>query len=389
MQDFALLCIICSEKAFRYLLNEYKIHSTMNVINSPLISIIVPIYNVKPYLSRCLESICAQTYRHLDIVVVDDGSTDGGSAVCDSFARRDARVRVLHFENSGVSAARNRGLAAARGELIGWVDGDDWLEPCFVERLYTVLATHNADIACCSYFDEKDGQTIARCENGTIYTWNANESMAELLRDTLQRNYFWNKLFRRNVLEGIICPTGRCYEDISTMYLCVAKARRVIFIGEPLYHYVHHDGSIVHYKFHDITKEMQVFQAMFERTMFLLTYDKKLWLKSLNKTLHKGIRLVNHTIIDRPDDEHVRSIREFGVNSLSAISLSNARFDLSVKAFIIIHLLFLYAPTYRIFRYVFKSKLKFQTQQTASKSKTGFPALRNSPFGTLKQPVSA
>lgn len=120
----------------------------------PLISIIVPVYNVKDYVEKCLDSICGQTYKNLEIVVVDDGSTDGSGEICDTYAQKDPRVKVIHRENRGVSAVRNEGLDIALGEYIGFVDGDDWIDSDMYEFLYELLIVNEADISVCSHYIE-------------------------------------------------------------------------------------------------------------------------------------------------------------------------------------------------------------------------------------------
>ena len=121
----------------------------------PLISIIVPVYNVKDYVEKCLDSICGQSYTNLEIVVVDDGSTDGSGELCDAYALKDQRVKVIHRDNRGVSTVRNEGLDIAQGEYIGFVDGDDWVDGDMYEFLYELLIVNEADISVCSHYIEK------------------------------------------------------------------------------------------------------------------------------------------------------------------------------------------------------------------------------------------
>lgn len=117
--------------------------------SSPLISIIVPVYNVEPYVSKCLESILRQTYQNIEIIIIDDGSTDGGSDICDAYAHKDKRIKVIHQSNEGVSGARNVGLRIAKGEFIGFVDSDDWIEADMYEYLLQNIQQQDADIAIC------------------------------------------------------------------------------------------------------------------------------------------------------------------------------------------------------------------------------------------------
>ena len=129
-----------------------------------LISVIIPVYNVEPYLPKCLESVCNQTYDNLEIILIDDGSTDNSGQICDMWAERDSRIVVIHKENGGVSAARNDGLKRAKGELIGFVDSDDWVEPSMYKKLFSAIG--DTDMACCGYVDYPLGTINAPAAKG-------------------------------------------------------------------------------------------------------------------------------------------------------------------------------------------------------------------------------
>ena len=129
-------------------------------MDSTMISVIVPVYNVEPYLRKCLDSIVNQTYRDFEILIIDDGSTDGSGRICDEYAEKDSRIKVFHTENRGLSCARNLGLAEAKGEWIGFVDSDDWIEPDMYEVLIRRAEETGADVVECSHYKELDGKTI-------------------------------------------------------------------------------------------------------------------------------------------------------------------------------------------------------------------------------------
>lgn len=126
----------------------------------PLVSIIVPVYNVKPYLSRCVDSLLGQSYQNMELLLVDDGSTDGSEALCDEYAAQDARVRVLHKKNGGLSDARNAGVDAAKGEYLSFVDGDDWVSPYYIENLYRALEQAGADFSTSCFEEVFEGQPM-------------------------------------------------------------------------------------------------------------------------------------------------------------------------------------------------------------------------------------
>lgn len=211
-----------------------------------LISVIVPVYKVEPYLRKCVESIQAQTYRNLEIILVDDGSPDSCGAICDELAVQDPRIRVIHKENGGLSSARNAGLEIARGEYIGFVDSDDWLEPEAYEWLLDMALSENVKLVCGGRYDCSSwagtrqvglcprsrevisGQELAR----RIFRWENIDSAA------------WDKLYHRSLFREIRYPLGVVSEDVPTTYRIALEAGQVGMLDKPVYNYFHRPGSI-------------------------------------------------------------------------------------------------------------------------------------------------
>ena len=182
----------------------------------PLISVIVPIFRVEKYLEKCVSSIISQTYSNLEIILVDDGSDDNCPTICDNFQAKDSRIKVIHKTNGGLSQARNYGLRIATGDFIGFVDGDDWIEPCMYEALLSALLDTGADIAACNYHkestDSKDIQRIATSSERHLYS--SEEAMRMILSLTgFIRTLVWNKLYRRSLLANVFFTEGKIYED--------------------------------------------------------------------------------------------------------------------------------------------------------------------------------
>lgn len=211
-----------------------------------LISVIVPVYNVESYLPRCVESILAQTYGHLEVILVDDGAKDRSGAVCDAFAARDPRVRVIHKENGGLSSARNAGIEAARGEYLAFVDSDDWLEPDAYAHMLDRLLRYGVKLACAGRYDVdgKTGEkTVGLCPRqeeciraeemvGRIFLWDGCDSSA------------CDKLYHRSLLEAFRYPEGKVCEDVPTTYKIVLQSDRVVMCNKPVYNYFHRPDSI-------------------------------------------------------------------------------------------------------------------------------------------------
>ncbi len=213
-----------------------------------LISVIVPVYNVEKYLDRCMASILEQTYTRLEIILVDDGSTDACGAMCDAYARKDSRVRVVHKPNGGLSDARNAGLAIATGDYVGYVDSDDWIEPDLYERMHQACAAHGAQLAVCRYFSEYRDKTVSGGDGSVVPL--SREALLKIYiggHDTyVIYNSVWSKLFRRDLVQGMVFPKGRNSEDILYTTRAFCRAERAVYLDQCLYHYVlDREGSIM------------------------------------------------------------------------------------------------------------------------------------------------
>ncbi len=206
-----------------------------------MISIIVPIYKVESYLRQCVESILNQTYREIEVLLIDDGSPDRCGEICDEYARKDQRIRVFHTENQGISAARNLGLHEAKGEFIGFVDSDDWIEPDMYEVLLRGMQESETDIGVCSFWHEYANARKASDSSKAIYV--GKESLLALVDGRLS-NYVWNKLYRSTVFQAITFPCGRNYEDVASMHLILNQAKSVAVLDATKYHYRIRNESI-------------------------------------------------------------------------------------------------------------------------------------------------
>ncbi len=208
----------------------------------PLISVIVPVYNVEGYLETCLASLAAQTYSHMEVILVDDASTDGGGRICDAWAARDRRFQVVHFpENRGLSATRNEGVRRASGEYIAFVDSDDYVEPGLLERLYAALAENRGEVSVC-------GNEGLRLRAGPARVLSPEEAARCMARRVLFLWTAWGKLFPAELAKQI--PFDRqalCCEDLLFFYQVLKRVRRIAYVPDPLYHYVYREGSIINH----------------------------------------------------------------------------------------------------------------------------------------------
>ncbi len=213
----------------------------------PLISVIVPIYNVEVYLPECLDSICGQSHRTLQIILVDDGSTDNSGEICDQYAARDPRIRVIHKPNSGAASAKNVGLAAVRGDYVAFVDSDDYVEPHWLERAVEVMQSMDADVVEFA-FDKiyrSGSEPESQCpEPENAFT--AREYLGQYL-SCWTCSLFCNKLIRAELVQGIRFRTERrCIDDEFFTYKVVSGAKRIVRIPDVLYHYRQRRSSAVY-----------------------------------------------------------------------------------------------------------------------------------------------
>lgn len=211
---------------------------------SPLISIIIPIYNVEKYLPACLDSVLAQTYQNLEIILVDDGSPDGSGAICDAYAARDARIRVIHQKNGGVSSARNTGLDAAFGSFIGFVDPDDYIEPDMYRILYKRIQDTGADIAQCGYMYHKNETVTNVYGSGENDVYSGPQCAQKLLTDYAPWWTVWSKLYRADLFRELRFCKVNCCEDILLNSQLFLRVRHVVFVKEPLYHWIWYPASL-------------------------------------------------------------------------------------------------------------------------------------------------
>ena len=198
-------------------------------MSEPLISVIVPVYNAEKYLRKCVASIRAQTYRNLEIILVDDGSCDRSGELCEAFALEDSRIVVIRKENGGVASARNAGLDAMHGDYVGFVDADDWIDPEMYEVLLQRMIAENAQISCCG-MAIVTGEQITRYFNPDMdvqFTAGGADAQSELIRCSCITNAMCDKLYSAEIFDGLRQKTGAYMDDMAVQYLLVARAEQV------------------------------------------------------------------------------------------------------------------------------------------------------------------
>ena len=215
---------------------------TFFVMKQPLITVVIPVYNVESYIKECLDSISAQTYQNLEILAVNDGSTDHSRQLLEEAAAGDSRIQILDKENGGLSDARNYGTAYAKGKYICFIDGDDMISPVYVEHLLTAMQNNGADIAACDMeYVYEDGKR--EYSSGGDFTCESISTRPSLIRIN---NSACNKLYRTALFEEVNYPKGKLYEDLATVPILIYRSQNVAKVDEPLYFYRQRSGSIQH-----------------------------------------------------------------------------------------------------------------------------------------------
>ncbi len=209
------------------------------------ISVIVPIYNVEPYLEMCVNSIINQTYQNIEIILVDDGSPDRCGEMCDEYAQKDNRIVVIHKKNGGLSSARNAGLNISTGDFIMFVDSDDWVEKNFCETPLNEILKKEVDCLAFGYFKHEDEKIITKTTNHPRFL-NAEKAISSIINhDDIIYNFAVNKIYRRHVFNEIRFPEGRLFEDQGTTYRIFDLVGKIYVSDIPLYHYISRTGSII------------------------------------------------------------------------------------------------------------------------------------------------
>lgn len=216
-----------------------------------LITIIMPIYNLEKYIEMSINSVIQQTYENLEIILIDDGSTDKSGLICDEYAKDDKRIKVIHQKNKGVAEARNVGIQEATGKYITWIDGDDYIQNYYVEILYNAIKNTGKDIAIgkikqiYNYNNIKEKEKYS--ESYTIL--NTEKSLRQLLLNQLYSNEINAKMYKKELFDGIQFPINKLYEDLATTYKIFAKSNGAVLVDNKIYNYYKRKDSIMNQKF--------------------------------------------------------------------------------------------------------------------------------------------
>lgn len=238
----------------------------------PRLSVIVPVYKVEKYIHKCVDSILNQTFTDFELILVDDGSPDNCGRICDEYAAKDSRVRVIHKKNGGLSDARNFGIDVAQGEILGFVDSDDDIDLNMYKLMIEYMDKFDLDIVCADTYVIKNDKKKYRPRFTEDKIFANKEGIVAILDGTLD-NAAWNKIYKRGIIGDIRYPKGRIYEDVATTYKFIYKAKKIGYICKPFYNYYKRKGSIVASSFNSKSR-FDCFLGYKERLIFAINQEK-------------------------------------------------------------------------------------------------------------------
>lgn len=285
-------------------------------MNEPLISIIIPVYNVEKYLSRCLNSVISQDYKNIEIILVNDGSTDNSLKICNNYCQKYSFIKTLSKKNEGLSSARNYGIKQAEGSFLMFVDSDDYVSQTFCSAALNSQKKYNSDIVIFDYnrVTTKSQTHFFNHKQGIV---NKKDAMQYLVSNS----YAWNKLYRRKLFTNVEYPIGKYYEDEFTTYKLFEKSKIISYVKNPSYNYVETGESIVSKKNSRIIADQ--FESVYTFFDFLKKYYSSVYSKNLNALIIKALR---YCTFCSPSYNHL--LFEKAKNVLLENSISN---DLAFK----------------------------------------------------------
>lgn len=291
--------------------------------NNNLVSIIVPVYNIEDYIDRCLASIVSQTYKNLEILLINDGSKDKSGQKCEKWEKKDKRIKYYCKENGGLSDARNYGMKRMKGTYVTFIDGDDFVTSDFIETMLNLIIDSNSDISVCInnyYYDDDTIRHVYASHDGRkIYTKNNLEMLEEMLYQRKFDTTACIKMYKSHLFKGIKFPKGKLYEDLDTIYKVFLKANNITYINKEMYYYFQRSLSIVGRPFDK--RDMYIITAMDNMLNTIKRVDKENSLNDclvnacISKLLSVNFYILRRTKLRKEYDEYnnicIRNIKKY------------------------------------------------------------------------------
>ena len=290
-----------------------------------LISIIVPIYNVDKYLEECIESLKNQTYKNLEIILINDGSADNSEQICREEAKQDNRIVFINKKNGGAASAKNKGLKVAKGDYITFVDSDDFIEPDMIEYMVNTIKKYNSDIIQCSFINLYKNTEKFK-QDKIVEQRISSKDFLELFLTKWDSSLFWNKLFKRDVIENVFFKEGRCIDDEFFTYKCVINSKSIVTINKIVYNYRMRKSGVM-------KSESSQKQILKDRVDYL--YERYDLVRTLYKDLYKDFleHLLTYYLIISKDYYVDEKLLDYMKDNLKSIKgkIITSNIDIRVK----------------------------------------------------------
>lgn len=322
-----------------------------------IVTVIVPVYNVEKYIGKCIESILNQTYVSLQVILVNDGSTDNSGFICDSYKEKDPRINVIHQENGGLSSARNIALRNAIGEYIICVDSDDYIHPKMVEILLYALKKNQSDISVCNIFevnDDEDKPFQDINEDIKYYNFDVEDALKEMLVQGKFDVSACGKLYKSELFNNIKYPEGKLYEDLGTTYKLVAKSKKITYVNENMYANLQRKGSLTRNTFKK--KYLEIFEMFYSFYQFVeANYPKIINYAKYREALCAGNILNRLLLDDYYDIKLIQNMRRIIRNNMhSFFFCKQIYFRRKLKLLLMAYFLWLYKLVLHSFKFAKK-----------------------------------
>lgn len=278
-------------------------------METPLISVILPVYNVEVYLERCIKSVCEQTYKNLEILLIDDGSTDSSGVICDNYAEEDKRIRVFHKKNGGLSDARNYGIKNASAEWVSFIDSDDFVDRDYIQYLFELIVKYDTDMSICQHrVCFENGKQKEYGTNGDILLTNKKCIEKMLYHDVIDTSA-WGKLYRTRLFNEVQYPKGKLFEDIATTYALMLQCKDIAVGLESKYNYILRKNSIVYGSFNP--KKLDLLEMTDQMARNVLNYYPDLEKAVMRRRVYARFSTLNQMLNIENYEKEKKNIIEF------------------------------------------------------------------------------
>ena len=345
----------------------------------PLVSIIIPVYNVALYLTEALDSVIHQTYVNLEIILIDDGSTDGSDKICDEYARMSEYIHVVHQKNRGLSAARNVGLNLATGQIVAFLDSDDAYKPNYISVMVSTLIYEEVDLVLCKYNVHETDEQMQQIGIERTYPvatqgkYSRTEALHCLLYGTIN-HHMWNKVFRRELWEDLRFPVGHVYEDIDTTYQILDRIKALYVIDQALYLQRKRSGSIT--STHSISIEYDQLLAYSHFKEYVEKHTPEIFTEEQLikcRQAHLNLMIGYYRIILKETNNSIddKELRKQIINVGSEISIGNCPFHRRIYYWMICYCPWLIQVVYPIYRNVQVERKTYINKRDIAKNRFG------------------